>query len=206
MAHNPDKQQEIMRAAERLFARRRYHEVTTGEIARTAKVGKGTIYRHFRHKEDLFFAVATSGFDELCELLSRKVHDDASFDAQLLSACRAISGFFESRRNLLRVMQAEDDRIASLRKTFRERWLAKRRKLIEALAGILARGMVSGRISCDARPDILAQFLLGMLRTRACELAEASDDDKRLELLIDLFCNGALGAAGKAGGLPPVHD
>ena len=53
-----DKRIAIMRAAERLFHNRRFHEVTLEEVAEAAQVGKGTIYRYFADKDDLFFQVA----------------------------------------------------------------------------------------------------------------------------------------------------
>ena len=57
---NSDKRQQIMQAAERLFLGKRFHEVTTDEVAREAHVGKGTIYRHFKTKDELFFETATT--------------------------------------------------------------------------------------------------------------------------------------------------
>ena len=70
---NSDKRQSIMQTAERLFKSRRIHEITLDEVAQKAKVGKGTIYLHFQNKDDLFFQVATSGFDELCGLVREQV-------------------------------------------------------------------------------------------------------------------------------------
>ncbi len=72
-SNNKDKRQQIMLAAERLFLGRPFHEVTTDQVAHEAHVGKGTIYRYFKSKDDLFFETAHRGFDELCELLHREV-------------------------------------------------------------------------------------------------------------------------------------
>ncbi|RPI59812.1 MAG: TetR/AcrR family transcriptional regulator, partial [Planctomycetaceae bacterium] len=67
-----DKRLQIMQAAEKLFTSRRFHEVTTDDIAKSAHVGKGTIYNYFKDKDDMFFQMATNGFDELCDLLQAK--------------------------------------------------------------------------------------------------------------------------------------
>jgi len=53
------KRQQILRTAEKLFTSRKFDEVTTDDIMNAAGVGKGTIYRYFRNKDDLFFHVAT---------------------------------------------------------------------------------------------------------------------------------------------------
>ena len=89
-----DKRLRIMQAAEKLFASRRFHEITTDEVARQAQVGKGTIYRFFRDKDDLFFETAYAGFDEMCQLVRQKVSPKAAFSQQILQACVQISQFF----------------------------------------------------------------------------------------------------------------
>jgi len=194
-----DRQREIMAAAERLFTSRRYHEVTTDDIAQAAHVGKGTIYRYFRDKEELFFQVATSGFDELCALLRERVPEQAPFREQLLSACGEIPRFFERRRQLFRLMQAEDDRMRWCSEEMQERWMVQRKKLVAAVAGILRKGVEEGEVRSDVPPDVLANFLLGMLRTRARDLADAQARLRRDELIVDLFCRGAGRGAGDRG-------
>ena len=102
------KRQDIMRAAERLFAGRRYHEVTLDEVAHVAGVGKGTIYLHFKDKEDLFFRLVTSGFDELCEVLKERLPAGAGFREQLSAAARETTRFFDARRPLVPVRIVHD--------------------------------------------------------------------------------------------------
>ena len=87
-----------MQTAERLFTDRRIHEITLDEVAKKAQVGKGTIYRNFEDKDDLFFQVATSGFDDLCDLLQTDVEHDAPFSERLLQMALSISAFFEKRQ------------------------------------------------------------------------------------------------------------
>jgi AcrR family transcriptional regulator len=45
----------ISLAAAQLFARQGYHGTSTREIARLADVSENTLFRHFDHKEDLFW-------------------------------------------------------------------------------------------------------------------------------------------------------
>lgn len=46
----------IVQAAGQLFARQGYHGTTTREIARLAGVSENTLFRHFDHKEELFWS------------------------------------------------------------------------------------------------------------------------------------------------------
>jgi AcrR family transcriptional regulator len=178
-----------MMAAEQLFTNRRFHEITLDQVARAAGVGKGTIYLHFADKDDLFFQVATSGFSQLCEIVERGAVAGGPFHENLLAVCRQISVFFQRRRQLLRMMQTEDGRMASEHGAMRERWLTHRRPLVAALGKILAAGVREGVVREDVPPEALASFLLGMLRTRAREM-EASDDIS-LDVVVRLFLFGA---------------
>ena len=46
----------ILQAAGKLFARQGYYGTSTREIARLAGVSENTLFRHFDHKEDLFWS------------------------------------------------------------------------------------------------------------------------------------------------------
>jgi AcrR family transcriptional regulator len=190
----PGKREQIMQAAEKLFAGRRLHEVTLDDIVREAHIGKGTIYTYFKDKDDLFFQVATAGFEELCDLLGRRVAGDAPFKEQLLQACGAISAFFSHRQQLFRMIQTEDARMLLCRGRLRDRWLQKRQRLVESVRAILRKGQLEGLVRDDVADQTLASLLLGLLRTRARNLGEdrgVIGDD----VLVDLFLRGAGSAA-----------
>lgn len=51
-------QARIVEAAAEVFARRGYADVNVEEICRSARIAKGSFYRHYRSKEELFFACA----------------------------------------------------------------------------------------------------------------------------------------------------
>jgi AcrR family transcriptional regulator len=186
-----DKRQKIMDAVERLFTSRRFHEITLDQVAQKAGVGKGTIYLYFQDKDNLFFQTAISGFDELCGLLTRKVSDSAPFYDQLLNACIQIGTFFRSRKQLVRMIQNDENRMYWQKGNIRERWMEKRQKLIDALAQIIGRGVAEGKIRKDIPPDILAKFFLGMLRTRARDLTDAPKAMQQFDVVLNLFLFGA---------------
>jgi TetR/AcrR family fatty acid metabolism transcriptional regulator len=185
-----DKRQRIMQTAEKLFANRRIHEITLDEVAQLAQIGKGTIYRYFEDKDDLFFQVATSGFDELCDLLEEKVPRDLSFQEQILAMCLEISAYFRSRREMFTMMLAEDARMPGCKGKLKERWLKQRKKLVKSVARILEHGVADGLVRHDVPSEILASFLLGLLRARALEMLDVPPEQRPHELVVDLFCNG----------------
>src|SRR6516162_7666919 len=52
------RREEILDAATELFAQFGYSDAVTGALAERLGVGKGTLYRHFPSKRDLFLAAA----------------------------------------------------------------------------------------------------------------------------------------------------
>jgi AcrR family transcriptional regulator len=52
--------EKIVAAAAQLFARQGYHRTSTREIARLAEVSENTLFRHFDHKEDIFWSALHS--------------------------------------------------------------------------------------------------------------------------------------------------
>jgi AcrR family transcriptional regulator len=198
MAHKADKRKIIMQAAEKLFISRQFHEVTTDDIARQAGVGKGTIYRYFQNKDELFFEMATTGLDELCDALRDKIPPGAPFSEQLNAASVQIGSFFERRRQLLQTMQPEGSSAPLFKGQFRDRWIEKRDRLVAALARVVRQGVDEGRVRSDITPEVLANFFLGMLRTRGRALRDAPEPVRRYETVIDLFLHGVAASASSA--------
>lgn len=59
------KRQALLQAARELFTQKGYHQSSLEEIVQAAETGKGTLYHHFRDKDDLVDAVITMVRDEL---------------------------------------------------------------------------------------------------------------------------------------------
>jgi AcrR family transcriptional regulator len=82
----------IVAAARHAFAERGYADVNVADVADAVGVGKGTVYRHFASKEDLFTAAAAAAvasvgarFDDEIALLAAPV-DQAGAEAALAAA------------------------------------------------------------------------------------------------------------------------
>jgi AcrR family transcriptional regulator len=186
-----DKKQRIMLAAENLFTSRRFHEIRMEDVARKACVGKGTIYQYFENKDDLFFQTATSGFEELYELVQQNIPQTAGFREKLTVTCSHIVAFVEKRRQLFQMMNDGSIRL-HLTGASRERLSNNRRLLRAVIAGIMQRGIEEGEIRSDMKPEVLSVFLMGMLRSRAWDMEGVDKNDCSLDVVIDLICNGAL--------------
>ena len=189
MTQNERKKQ-ILDAVEKLAARKKLYEITLDEVARSAKVGKGTIYKNFTDKDDLFFQMAVSGFDELCELIDNKSSQKMSYQKKLLSVCKEISSFFGRRKQMFNIIQSETAKALWAKGQLLEKWFQHKQKLIKSIAIILEEGMKLSVIRNDISSEVLAAFLLDMLRTRGRDIHEHNGEIPSFEVLIDLFLNG----------------
>jgi AcrR family transcriptional regulator len=188
----PEKRQQIMQAAEALFSRCRFHEITMDEVAHEAGVGKGTIYRYFADKEELYFEVAVSGHEALCELVEAEASRDICFREKLVRVCEAVSDFFLDRHRVWHLMQSEERRLLMQRGGRHELWWQRRERLRDALAGVLQAGVASCELRADVPVPLLVACLRGMLRARAHEhRLEEGAELPPTSLIVDLFLNGA---------------
>src|SRR6266508_2184323 len=156
------KKQAILEAASRDFARKDFHEVLIDDIAASARIGKGTIYRYFQTKEELYFAAILQGFDELYAALVATLAAEASPTRRLERIAREILQFFWRRRYLLTLL-SNDERFAA-----RQAELARRRERVNTL---VQQAIVDGTErkefrAVDAR--VAAELFRGMIRAANC--------------------------------------
>lgn len=76
----------IIEVALTLFTERGYFNTSVPDIARAAKVSVGSIYHHFRDKQD----VARSLYVELLEGLQQELHQIAALHSSAHDRCRAV--------------------------------------------------------------------------------------------------------------------
>lgn len=124
-----DKEETILEAAARVFSGRPFHEVLIEEIATAAGVGKGTIYRYFETKEDLYFAAILHSFDKLSDALAESLAQETSPRRRLERIAREVLSFSWDRRGLFDLLFGDERRFAK-----REEEMQKRREAVSRLA------------------------------------------------------------------------
>src|SRR5215207_6909978 len=92
---DPARGQQILDSAAELFARRHYHEVRMDDIAQQAGVAKGTLYRYFQDKEDLYLALLLGCSQRLIEEVKSQVRGQARPEDKLLLFVTKAVRFFE---------------------------------------------------------------------------------------------------------------
>ena len=180
-----EKELAILEAASRIFASRPFHEVLIDTIAADAGIGKGTIYRYFETKEELYFATVLHVVEALARELETRARAEASAVKRLEAIATLILNRFWERRYLLPFFQ-RDERFPML-----EVELVKRREpILRVVQEAILAGIEQREIrGIDAR--IGAELFLGMVRSM--NLFHIPDD--RLEDLVaqlmSVFVSGA---------------
>ena len=86
----------ILRVAARIFGKYGFQKTTMDEVARTAHKAKGSVYYHFRSKEDLFLAVVSQEIERLKEALldvaSKKAGATSMIRSYMLTRMKVLEG------------------------------------------------------------------------------------------------------------------
>ncbi|MHC5056647.1 MAG: TetR/AcrR family transcriptional regulator [Planctomycetota bacterium] len=180
------KRERILKAATELFAERDFHRVLMDEVAHRAEVGKGTLYRYFKTKEDLFIAVLSFAVDVTTERLRAKLERMDDPRQQLRFACKQALRFFRENDHLFHVLY---HRKALGSDRARAELGEKRRGLRHFAEHIIAEGRDSGVFEVDD-PGFASTILWGMIRTALRNAPEGGSLDELAGRIVDLFTNG----------------
>lgn len=101
---------DMLAAARKVFAERGYHETSIAEITRTADVGVGTFYLHFRDKDEIFTTLIEEGLNEIREQVGS--HMRGLPEEQRLSALiRLTFHYAYAQRDLFRIALTSERRL-----------------------------------------------------------------------------------------------
>ena len=156
----PAQADKILAAAARLFATHRFHEARMEDIAALAEVAKGTIYRYFRDKDELYLALLRLAGDALQERLA-PCHD-AAIDPRrrLVLLVGAIITYFDEQPHLFDLITHAE---AMQRPGAEFPWQQTRSQTFDLTHDIFRAGTAAGHFRIDD-PDLAMLLLLGGVR------------------------------------------
>jgi len=182
---------EILDVAATLFAERGYAGADTQELVNRVGVGKGTLYRYFPSKRELFLAAADRAMRRLREYLDAAVaiHDDPL--KQISVAIEAFLGFFDEHPEFAELLIQERalfrDRKTPTYIEHREKNLGRWQQLYRALidAGRV-RAMPVHRITSVISDLIYGTMFTNHVAGRQKALREQAED------IVDIIFCGIL--------------
>jgi AcrR family transcriptional regulator len=148
----------MLDAAGSLFGAQRFHEVRMEDIASAAGVGKGTIYRYFSDKEELYLALLDRASKQIRESLEQAIRAMDGARAQLKAIVAAIIAFFDGQPHLLDLIQR-----AEVARGPDFPWRKVREEMWQRVTDILEEGKARGEFAVQD-PELVALLLLAGLR------------------------------------------
>ncbi|MFC4766983.1 TetR/AcrR family transcriptional regulator [Effusibacillus consociatus] len=115
-----DKTGLIFQAAIDIFSDRGFDRATMDDIAARANVAKGTIYYHFKSKEDLFLFLVEEGIDLLRESVNEQIRPEMNGKDKLETAIRQQIRFFGEYRDFCIILLREAWGAEQRQKEFRK--------------------------------------------------------------------------------------
>src|ERR1700722_5646789 len=153
--------QEALRTRERLRAaadtmfRERGVEVSVGEIADAAGVGRGTLFRNFKNKDALIAAVVVVRLGEVMEF-GRGLLEHDSDDAEV--AFKFVTGLVERQEENRALLQSVTDELFMVVPELNRAHAA----MMELMGALLARGKRIGAIRPEATATDLMMLIKGL--------------------------------------------
>ena len=178
------KEETILRSASRVFALRPFHEVLIDDIASDARIGKGTIYRYFQTKDELYFATILFGIDNLAEALERILPQESTAPRRLERIAKEILSFFWERRYIYPLL-AHDEHHPERRGELLKRREPILRFVQESILSGIERREFRG---IDAR--IGAELFLGMVRSAYLFRGENDTLEELVSHVMRVFLEG----------------
>lgn len=194
-----EKRARILSAAQEVFAEQGFEASRMEEVARRARVGKGTLYNYFDSKEDLLIQAVIASMEEVQERITTSV--DPSPDQPIrtledvlrilvVEALPALTQRFHSLYNQASGLIARDSdarrRLFAANQAFYRDRQRDFEELIEA-------GARAGQFRTDVDPaevSLLLQALFDGLLRRATFDAERVDPTRAFSVLLQLLHRG----------------
>ena len=158
-----ERRNQILDAATLIFSERGFSRANTDEIAKKANIGKGTLYRYFKNKKDIFFSVVDRGLSKLKEKILKEVEKAKNPLKKIERAVKAYLSFFEENRNFVGMLIHEQ---SSFRKRIAKRYFEHYYGNVKRIRQTFKSGIEQGLIKdmdMDSLISVYASMLNGLI-------------------------------------------
>ncbi len=175
--------EEILDAAEEVFARDGYHGASIQKIAREAEFSVGKIYQHFQSKDELYDAVMSSRVVETFDLIRKAVAAAPDPPTKVRAALAAQFGYMEKHRAFLRLFMNDTMGFrARMKASLGEELYAKYEAYLGILVDAFAEGVRTGHFP-EADPVDLMLAYSGIAFSFVTYFEEKSPGASLIELI-----------------------
>jgi AcrR family transcriptional regulator len=186
--------EEILSAAEKVFAAKGFFPTTMSDIAREAEFGTGTLYKYFRSKEELYFTLIDEKVEEINRLVKAELSQRTSAVERIKKALGLQFEFFEQNRDFFRIYISERNRFEwtvkdELGKGLHEKMVT----YINILAEVMRQGIERKEFR-SMNPMDLAHALVGIVNSFVFEWMISREPYpliSKVDTVLEIFLGGA---------------
>jgi AcrR family transcriptional regulator len=186
--------EEILSAAEKVFAAKGFFPTTMSEIAETAEFGTGTLYKYFKSKEDLYFTLIDEKTDEINRLVKSELLQKTSAIERIKKVLGLQLEFIERNRDFFRIYTSEGSRFEWTVKDELGKGIHKKMvTYIHILAEVMNQGIEGGEFRA-LNPMDLAHALVGIVNSYIFEWLISPQSYpliSKLDTVLEIFLGGA---------------
>ncbi len=154
------RRKQILDAATEVFSIKGFANAEGDEIAKLAKLGKGTIYRYFKTKKDLFFSVVDRGLENLKDsVLEAMAREKEPLD-KIKKAIETYLIFFEKHSYLIRIFIHEQ---SEFQKRIQKRYYQHYYEHVNKIKEVFKKAQTLGLIKKKIKPSVAIAILTDML-------------------------------------------
>lgn len=178
---DPDKPQQIIDAAIRVFARTGFYNSRVSDIAREAGIASGTIYLYFKTKDEILVTLFREKMAAFVASLRSEIAREPDPEAKIRRLVRRHFEVLEASPELAEVVQVE---LRQGQKFFRGASAHEVSAYFELIGSVLQDGVASGAFRRDLPVKVATKMLFGamdqlttswVLGKRGYRLAEAAE-------------------------------
>jgi TetR/AcrR family fatty acid metabolism transcriptional regulator len=184
----------ILDCAAEVFSQHEFHEVLTEDIALKLGMGKGTIYRYFESKEDLYFAAIISSLEAMHDAVAAGFEEQASLAESVERLVRTMLEYFWNRRDFFLLLYRMEPK---LEPSERERWQQRREHLIALVSRMLQRELPRAALG-RTHPRLAVEMLFGMIRSMVLYRSPQDTVNTLARVVTQTFLHGITATPGES--------
>jgi len=157
---DPDKPQQIIEAAVRVFARKGYYNSRVSDIAREAGIAAGTIYLYFRTKDDILVTLFRDKMAEFVGALRKAIAGEPDAASKVRRLVSLHFRMLEENPDLAEVVQVE---LRQGQKFFRGASSQEIGAYFALIGSVLEEGVAEGRFRSSLPVKVATKMLFGAM-------------------------------------------
>jgi AcrR family transcriptional regulator len=161
---NPPGRIKIMNSFSLLMAQKDFHSITTAEIAKTAEVTEGLIYKYFKDKKDLLYQILNEHFFEFQAKIENRIANEKTCVEQLEVIIFSSLESYAANRIFSKILLLE---VRNSLDFFESGAYEMVRKYTRTILKIIEKGIETGELKPETNPHILWKVILGAIE-HAC--------------------------------------